>query len=79
MVWKILSFPPSFPTRLPLLRVEAELADVRSHLVCQALRPQLKADKSAWILRLSEAVSEAPPQHQWSALRSLWAAIDPVQ
>eukprot|EP00975_Prorocentrum_lima_P059839 12547297-Prorocentrum_lima.AAC.1 len=47
-------------------------------MICQVLRPQLKADTSAWIQGLSEAVSSAPPQHQWSALRSLWAAIDPV-
>eukprot|EP00975_Prorocentrum_lima_P023294 4897565-Prorocentrum_lima.AAC.1 len=64
MVWKLLAFPLRLPSRLPPLRVAAELADFRSLLICQALRPQLKADKSAWILGLAEAVSEAPPQHQ---------------
>eukprot|EP00975_Prorocentrum_lima_P029501 6193252-Prorocentrum_lima.AAC.1 len=37
----------------------------------------LSADKSAWATSLFEAVSTAPPQHQWSALRALWAALEP--
>eukprot|EP00975_Prorocentrum_lima_P016612 3522196-Prorocentrum_lima.AAC.1 len=52
------------PSRAHPPRLDAVLADYRSSLICQVLRPQLRADESAWITGLSEAVSSAPPQHQ---------------
>eukprot|EP00975_Prorocentrum_lima_P043351 9099621-Prorocentrum_lima.AAC.1 len=64
MMWSLISRPLCRRVPLQLPRLEAELADHRSSLICRCLRPMLSADKSAWITSLSEAVSTAPPQHQ---------------
>eukprot|EP00975_Prorocentrum_lima_P064438 12897567-Prorocentrum_lima.AAC.1 len=78
-IWKVVSFPLlRRPKAIVAALFDLALLTHRSVQLCSVLRPRLKADKDNWVISLSEAVSSAPPQHQWSCLRALWQAIDPT-